>query len=295
MVYARHVILWERAYQLKNAKTIQIFLPDSNPRGIRIAEITSRTVQVCLIPRANLDLALKRKELTTPSLYILLGSHEDDGKPTAYIGETGDFITRIKNHEHQKREWTHVVVVTSKTGFLTKTHVSFLESVSIEAALKANRFKLGNVQGSNKPHVRESDEADIWDFFDTAKLLIATLGYPIFDEVTKKTQKRNLLYCKGKQASAIGEYSEDGLVILKGSTCNRELVKSAANRIISVRNKLLEQGVLVVENDILRFTENFPFSSPSSAAYIVLGRSSNGWKEWKYKNGKTLDEVKRRE
>jgi len=28
---------------LKSAKTIQIFLPDGNPRGVRVAEITSRT------------------------------------------------------------------------------------------------------------------------------------------------------------------------------------------------------------------------------------------------------------
>ena len=35
-------------------KTIQIYLPDGNPRSIKIAEITSRTVQVVLIPRAKL-------------------------------------------------------------------------------------------------------------------------------------------------------------------------------------------------------------------------------------------------
>ncbi|MBE0582509.1 MAG: DUF4357 domain-containing protein [Desulfofustis sp.] len=28
---------------------------------------------------------------------------------------------------------------------------------------------------------------------------------------------------------------------------------------------------------------------------VVLGRRSNGWIEWKYKDGKTLDEVKRKE
>jgi hypothetical protein len=32
------------------------------------------------------------------------------------------------------------------------------------------------------------------------------------------------------------------------------------------------------------------FITPSD---MVLGRSSNGWIEWKNKNGKTLDELKR--
>ena len=40
-------------------KTIQIYLPDGNPRSLKIAEITSRTVQAVLIPRSVLDEASK--------------------------------------------------------------------------------------------------------------------------------------------------------------------------------------------------------------------------------------------
>lgn len=260
---------------------------------MRIADITSRTVQVCLIPRASLDLALKRDELAAPGIYILFGSSEEDGKPTAYIGEAENFAKRIKNPDHQKREWTHAVVATSKTGFLTKTHVKFLESISIEAATKANRYKLENSKGSTKPHVRESDEADIWDFFETAQLLVSTLGYPIFDEVTK-AKKKDLLYCKGKEAKATGEYTEDGFVVLAGSICQRDLVPSAGKWASIRRQKLIEQSVLVDDGKVLRFNENHSFSSPSAAADMILGRSANGWVEWKYENGKTLDEVKRR-
>ena len=278
---------------MKNAKTIQIFLPDGNPRGVRIAEITSRTVQVCLIPRASLDLALKRDELSAPGIYMLFGSSEDDGKPTAYIGEAEDFAKRIKNPDHQKREWTHAVVATSKTGFLTKTHVKFLESISIEQATKANRFKLENSQGSTKPHVRESDEADIWDFFETMQLLVSTLGYSIFDEVSK-AKKKDLLYCKGKGAEATGEYTEDGLVVFAGSTCALEDAKSAGAWIPQKRKELIEQGILMLEGELYRFTENRVFPSPSAAANVVLARHANGWTEWKYEDGKTLGEVVRK-
>ena len=34
------------------AKTIQIFLPGGDPRGIRVAEITTRIVQVIEVPRS---------------------------------------------------------------------------------------------------------------------------------------------------------------------------------------------------------------------------------------------------
>ena len=36
------------------------------------------------------------------------------------------------------------------------------------------------------------------------------------------------------------------------------------------------------------------FTSPSSAAMFVLGGSTNGWVEWKNKDGKTLDELFRK-
>jgi hypothetical protein len=36
------------------------------------------------------------------------------------------------------------------------------------------------------------------------------------------------------------------------------------------------------------------FGSPSSAACFCLGNSSNGWKDWKDKEGKTLDELVRK-
>ena len=46
-----------------SGKTIQIFLPDGNPRSLKMAEITSHTVQAILIPRSKLDDAAKRSEL----------------------------------------------------------------------------------------------------------------------------------------------------------------------------------------------------------------------------------------
>lgn len=35
------------------------------------------------------------------------------------------------------------------------------------------------------------------------------------------------------------------------------------------------------------------FNSPSMAAMSLIGRVTNGWTQWKSKDGKTLDELKR--
>lgn len=43
-------------------KTIQIFLPGGDPRGIRVAELTTRIVQVIEVPRSLLGDFLKMPE-----------------------------------------------------------------------------------------------------------------------------------------------------------------------------------------------------------------------------------------
>jgi hypothetical protein len=56
---------------------------------------------------------------------------------------------------------------------------------------------------------------------------------------------------------------------------------------------MMEKGILKEESGVYIFQEIFTFSSPSTAASVVLGRSANGWLEWKGKDDKTLDEVVR--
>lgn len=57
---------------------------------------------------------------------------------------------------------------------------------------------------------------------------------------------------------------------------------------INLRQKLIDQNVLVQNRDSLEFPDDFIFSSPSTAAAIVMGRNTNGLLEWKLANGKTL-------
>ncbi len=66
-------------------KTIQIFLPDGNPRGLKIADITSRTIQTLLIPRSSLDEVAKRDEIQNVGIYFLIGTTEEGAKPNLCI------------------------------------------------------------------------------------------------------------------------------------------------------------------------------------------------------------------
>ena len=273
-------------------KTIQIFLPDGNPRSIKIAEITSRTVQAILIPRAKLEEASERKELKNVSIYFLIGSSDEESKSLLYIGEAEDCLTRLKQQNKNKDFWNVAIAIISKTQYFTKTHIKYLESYCFSEAEKASRYKLENTTIPNMPFISESMKADLIDNFDTIKTLVATLGYPIFDQI-RKPQRKDLLFCKGKDAYATGEYTEDGLIVFEGSKCNLKETQSAGPYVKNWREKLIENGILVQDSNILKFLSDHIFSSPSTAAAVVLARRANGWTEWKYKDGKTLDEVKR--
>ena len=57
---------------------------------------------------------------------------------------------------------------------------------------------------------------------------------------------------------------------------------------ISLRQKLIDENVLINQGEYLEFSEDYIFSSPSTAAVIVMGRNANGLTEWRNKEGKTL-------
>lgn len=273
-------------------KTIQIFLPDGNPRSIKIAEITSRTIQAVLVPRSKLDYVSTRNELKNVGIYFLVGQRDNGAKPMVYVGEAENCLNRVKQHNRSKDFWTHTIVLCSKTKYFTKTHVKFLEWFCHKEIQSVSRFRLDNSSIPARPHISEPLEADMADNFATFRTLTSTLGYPFFDKF-ERPKTKDILRCKGKQAQAEGEYSEDGLVVFKGSKCNLDVTESVGEWVINLRRKLQEDGTLVEQNKVLVFSNDHGFASPSAAAAVVLGRSANGWTAWKYKNGNTLDEIKR--
>lgn len=86
----------------RRPQTIQFFLPQGEPRGIRIAEITTRIVQAVYVPRNKLAEATERPELRGVGVYFLFGQPEEQAKPLVYVGEAEDCLTRFKQHNANK-------------------------------------------------------------------------------------------------------------------------------------------------------------------------------------------------
>jgi hypothetical protein len=92
----------------------------------------------------------------------------------------------------------------------------------------------------------------------------------------------------------VGEYTTEGFVVLKGSRGRAGIVASIQGTSNErFRNQLVAEGIMAAQDGVLVFTRDHLFASPSMAAMAVMGRSANGWIEWKTPQGQTLDEVKR--
>ncbi|MEO8034829.1 MAG: DUF4357 domain-containing protein [Acidobacteriota bacterium] len=72
-------------------------------------------------------------------------------------------------------------------------------------------------------------------------------------------------------------------------------VPSCHEYLKELRSALIANGVLKIAGDGYVFTQDYVFTSPSTAAGVILGRSSNGRVEWKTKEGKTLKELQEAE
>ena len=278
-------------------QTIQIYLPAGDPRGMRVAEITTRIIRVIEVPRSQLGEFIKTPEAQQVGVYFLLGELSVAGLPRVYIGQSGSVGTRLLQHNQSKDFWNRVLVVISLTNSLTQTHALFLEWFAISEATKAGRYSLENGNAGARPHTPAPLEADCHEIHETAATLLATLGQPIFEPLTNAPafpgQKEELFYCKGSGADGVGEYTTEGFVVRKGSRGRKENVDSLSISNQRFRSQLLAEGIVIAQDNMLMFSRDHLFASPSMAAIALMGRSANGWTEWKNPQGKTLNDVKR--
>jgi predicted GIY-YIG superfamily endonuclease len=280
------------------AMTIQIFLPGGDPRGIRIAELTTRIVQVIEVPRALLQGFLQMPESSQVAIYFLFGDSDDGEEQRVYIGQTGELRKRLQKHnvDATKDFWQRALVLISRTNSLTQTHALYLEWQCLQAARKAGRYSDANGNAGSRPHTPAPMEADCVEIFETGGTLLSTLGYPLFEPLAKQpaaSPTDEVFTCTASGASGRGQYTEEGFVVLKGSIGRRELAPSIKDTSFErVREKLVESGVLRVEGDTIVFTKDHLFKSPSGAAVALLGYPINGWETWK-RDGKSLNQLKR--
>jgi Domain of unknown function (DUF4357) len=276
---------------MKFGKTIKIFLIDGDPNGRMSCELSNWSGKAYKIPRIKVKDCSDRVDLTTSTGVYLLFGKDDDGKDQVYIGEAETILKRLNQQLTSKDFWNETIVFISKDDNLNKAHVKYLENRLHEIAKSANRYKVENSIIPTQSTISESDRAEMEEFIEYIKLLVNTLGHKVFEEKRefKPKQKQAIFFIKAARgADGQGEPTSDGFVVFKGSKAAASIVNSMTSNFITYRQKLIDEGVLVAKGDFFEFKDDYIFSSPSTAAVMVMGRNANGLTEWKTKDGKTL-------
>ncbi|WP_238947643.1 GIY-YIG nuclease family protein [Caldimonas brevitalea] len=261
-----------------------------------MAQITTGIVHVVEVPRSLLGQFLKMPESQKVAVYFLIGQGNDTEDPKVYVGQTADMRVRFPRHNAEKDFWERALVLLTSSDSFTQTHALFLERYCLQEVKKAGRYVPTNGNNASRQDIPPPLEADCYELFDIGRMLLTTLGYPLFEPLVPLQQgdeQPEMLFCRASGADGRGYYTQDGLVVLQGSTGRRENVPSMEGTSAGRRReRLIESGVLRVEGDRVVLTKDHIFDAPSAAAVALTGRSADGWSEWKNAAGKTLRELK---
>lgn len=281
--------------------TLRIFVADGDPDGLRIVEKSNWIGKALVFPRALLPQVKARPELVQTGVYLLLGPRPDGEGDMLYVGEGDPIRPRLERHYAEKDFWTRAIGFTTATaGQLNKAHVQFLESRLMALARAAKRLPLDNANQPAEPSLSEADRADMEVFLGHMLGMLPVLGVHAFEQAPSAPAAKAspVLTCKGKGVQATGYEASQGFVVRAGSQAVADTVPSMALHVrgmYDLRQELIGNGVLGLQGGLYQFTQDYSFSSPSTAAAVVLGRSANGRIEWKAADGRALKELQEAE
>ena len=269
-------------------KTMNFLIFDGNPNGLIMGELSNWNGRVYKISRTALPSFAHRPDCQNTGVYFLFG-RDQDMTETVYVGEAEKMLSRLKQHINDCEEWNECVAVISKDDHLNKAHVKHLEYDFYQQATQARRYTVTNSIIPMCSSVSEYDQAMLSEFIDYTKMLVSTLGFKPFEQITIISRDSHNYAIKGSRgADARGISVADGFTVLKGSKIAPNVTPSFSEALKKIRQRLKDTGVI---NEDGQFTRDYLFSSPSTAASIVRGASTNGRIAWKNQQGQTLAQV----
>ena len=277
-------------------RTIQLFLVDGKPTGLRKATIHGWTGLLFVSGASAFGDLTARSEVDRTGVYILSGPDPDKpGVTRVYIGSGNSVSERIEQSAKKRDFWEAAITVTTSDDDLSKGHAEYLEARLIRLTAQAGRVTLdnGTQPDTDRRRLPEADVANMEQFLSNLKIILPVIGLDMLKpqpravtKVAKPAEERTvsdvhfeIRHKSGVQATAVEEDGE--FVVLEGSEAligTGYVQKSYGG----LKDKMIAEGALVPHApDRMRFAKPWPFSSPSAAAAVILDRNANGRLEWK--------------
>lgn len=282
-------------------RTIQLFLVDGKPSGLRKATIHGWTGLLFVSGASAFGDLTARDEVDRTGVYVLSGPDPDKATGLrVYIGSGNSVAERIRQSALKREFWETAITITTSDDDLSKGHAEYLEACLIELTAQAGRVALdnGTQPDTSRRHLPEADVANMEQFLSNLRIILPVVGLDMLkpqpravaqaqtpvEERTTGEVRFEIRHKSGVKAFAVEEDGE--FIVLEGSealTGTGYAMQSYAR----LKADLIDIDVLIDGgNGRLRFGTPWAFSSPSAAAAIVLDRNSNGRIEWKVEGSK---------
>lgn len=281
-------------------RTIQLFLVDGKPTGLRKATIHGWTGMLFVSGASAFGDLTARDEVDRTGVYILSGPDPDTpGMSRVYIGSGNSVAERIKQSAVKRDFWETAITVTTSDDDVSKGHAEYLEARLIEQTAKSGRVMLdnGTHPDTSRRRLPEADVANMEQFLANLAVVLPVIGLDMLKPQPKAVSakasltsptissevKFEIRHKSGVQATAVEEDGE--FIVLEGSEALGGTGHVQHQSYEELKSTLMSIGVLEWRKNDGKFvfTRPYPFKSPSAAGAVVLDRTSNGRIEWKVK------------
>lgn len=273
------------------SKKLETIYHNGQPDGIRSIRRNLSTMTVYVIPRPLLGEAKNISGINRPGIYYLINESDDNKIAQIYVGQTRNGIARLDDHNRSKDFWNKAIMFLAESKTFTLDMISGLEKFAIMKAQESKRYKVENTVVP-KYEIDEYDLASVEEIYDEIQFIMGTQGYKM-DDTKTSLDEATVLHTTRNGIEAFGIYDGEKFEVLEGSQVNIDK-KVNLEKYNKQRTELLENGSITKIDGKYILNVILTFNTPSGASDFILGGSTNGWTEWKNKDGKTLDELYRR-
>lgn len=263
------------------------------------------------IPRDYFAQSDSIKETKNNGIYFMIGVDEESDQPAVYVGQARQrsngqgLLGRIIEPHNSITYWKEAILLTTRDDYFGPTELYYLEHKLYKIAKEAKRYLVTNGNTPSIGNPTEEKQCELDEFFEYAKLVISAMGYkfliPIVPEMIKRKMSAQDVGVKEQQesdgigphifkmsyngANAIAALTDDGVVLLQGSSINEAMTNTCPETVKKNRELYADKIIDgVLQEDVL-------FKSPSGAATFVAGAHVNGKTYWQSENGKTIGEL----
>lgn len=273
------------------SKKLETIYHNGQPDGIRSIRRNLSTMTVYVVPRPLLTEAKTISGINRPGIYYLINESDDNTIAQIYVGQTRNGIARLDDHNRSKDFWNKAIMFLTDSKTFTLDMISGLEKFAILKAQESKRYKVENTVVP-KYEIDEYDIASVEEIYDEIQFIMGTQGYKM-DDAKSSINEADVLHTTRNGITAFGVYDGEKFEVLEGSQVNLDK-KVNLERYNKQRTELLESGSISKIGGKYHLNVVLDFNTPSGASDFILGGSTNGWTEWKNKDGKTLDDLFRK-